>query len=186
MNGKWWGVRESTLIYACSRKTAKEITVQTLPGNVKSVLKQIVEDLIVDLSKTPSRPFQAWKMERPRSYKTQGLRRGRAALLLGLCSAQLLSLLQTQPFFALCPEVAELRRNLWGEPSKMACVGWREPVLLVERDGQGCSLLLRPTPPHHLSDSKPWDYFCQQLNDFHPIKVRSVPSGNGALRPRYS
>lgn len=86
----------------------------------------------------------------------------------------------------LCPEVAELRRNLGGKPSKMTCVGWREPVLLVERDGQGCSLLLRPTPPHHLSDSKPWDYFCQQLNDFHPIKVHSVPSGNGALRPRYS
>lgn len=96
LNGKRWGFRKSTLIYACSRKTAKEITVQTLPGNVKRVLKQIMEDLIVDLSKTPSRPFQAWKMERPRSYKMQGLRRGRAALLLGLCSAQLQSLLQTQ------------------------------------------------------------------------------------------
>ena len=64
MNGKWWEVRESTLIYACSRKTAKEITVQTLLGNVKRALKQIVQDLIVDLSKTPSRHFQVWKMER--------------------------------------------------------------------------------------------------------------------------
>lgn len=57
------GVRESTLIYACSRKTAKEITVQMLTGNVKRALKQIVVDLIVDLSKTPSRSFEVWNME---------------------------------------------------------------------------------------------------------------------------
>lgn len=41
------GVRETALMYTQSRKTAKEITVQTLSGNVKRALKQIGEDLVV-------------------------------------------------------------------------------------------------------------------------------------------
>lgn len=114
--GKQWEVRKSTLIYAHSRKPAKEITVQMLSGNVKRTLKQIVKDLVVDLSKSPSRAFQVWKMkERGRSYKMQGLQSSRSTLLL-VCAQHSWTHCR-HDIKTLCPQVVELCRNL-GAPFK--------------------------------------------------------------------
>lgn len=129
--GKQWGDRESTLIYV-HKKPAKEITVQILSGNIKRTLKQIMKDLVADFSKSPSKAFQVWKIERKRQILQNAWAAAKQKhFAVGLCSAQL-SPLQTWHQNPLSSSGRTLQKSggtlpkwlVWGGESQ--CSHWRE------------------------------------------------------------
>ena len=167
------------MIYACSRETAEEITVQTLLGNVKRALKQIVEVLAVDFSKTPSRHFQVWKTERTGQILQNAGAPARQSTSLSAGAQRGYRAHCRHAISIRSPEAAGLCRDLCESPPKWLgwgggsrCSRWRGlargAVLLSGLHSYVVKVTANPGIISVSSD------LGQRLNDFHPVRYKST------------